>query len=96
MEKDVIGIDIGGTLAKAIVLDSTSFEIKDQLTIASSDKGPELVKIIKSLVGKLEENTKQSFSTLGLGIAGLTHRSGVVRYSPNLPNLIEFPITIEV
>ena len=96
METDVIGIDIGGTLAKAIVLDSTSFEIKDQLTIASSDKGPELVKIIKSLVGKLEENTKQSFSTLGLGIAGLTHRSGVVRYSPNLPNLIEFPITIEV
>lgn len=96
METDVIGIDIGGTLAKAIVLDSTSFEIKDQLTIASSDKGPELVKIIKSLVGKLEENTKQSFSTLGLGIAGLTHRSGIVRYSPNLPNLIEFPITIEV
>ena len=47
METDVIGIDIGGTLAKAIVLDSTSFEIKDQLTIASSDKGPELVKIIK-------------------------------------------------
>jgi len=96
MEKNVIGIDIGGTTARAIVLDPTSFEIKDQLTTASSDNGPKLVQIIKSLVRELEENSKQSFSALGLGIAGLAHRSGIVRYSPNLPNLIEFPITTEI
>ena len=58
MEEYVIGIDIGGTLARAIVLESTNFEIKDQLTKESSDNGLELVQIIKSLVRKLENNTK--------------------------------------
>jgi glucokinase len=95
MGKDVIGIDIGGTSVKAIVLDPSNFEIKDQLTTTSSDNGLELVQIIKSLVRKLEKSTEQSFPTLGIGIAGLAHRSGIVRYSPNLPNLVEFPITLE-
>ena len=96
MEEYVIGIDIGGTLARAVVLESTTFEIKDQLTKASSDNGQELVQIIKSLFRKLEDNTKQSFGSLGLGIAGLAHKSGIVRYSPNLPNLVEFPIADEI
>ena len=96
MGKDVIGIDIGGTSARAIVLDPSNFEIKDQLTTTSSDNGPELVQIIKSLVRELEKSTKQSFPTLGIGIAGLAHRSGIVRYSPNLPNIVEFPITLEI
>tara|TARA_Y100001970_G_scaffold56836_1_gene71904 strand:- start:1137 stop:2084 length:948 start_codon:yes stop_codon:yes gene_type:complete len=96
MEEYVIGIDIGGTLARAIVLESTNFEIKDQLTEESSDNGLELVQIIKSLVRKLENNTKQSFTSLGIGIAGLAHKSGIVRYSPNLPSLIEFPIADEI
>ena len=96
MGKDVIGIDIGGTTARAIVLDPSNFEIKDQLTTTSSDNGPELVQIIKTLVRKLEKSTEQSFPTLGIGIAGLAHRSGIVRYSPNLPNIVEFPITLEI
>ena len=96
MEEYVIGIDIGGTLARAVVLESTTFEIKDQLTKASSDDGQELVQIIKSLFRKLEDNTKQSFASLGLGIAGLAHKSGIVRYSPNLPSLVEFPIADEI
>ena len=96
MEEYVIGIDIGGTLARAIVLESTNFEIKDQLTEESSDNGLELVQIIKSLVRELENNTKQSFTSLGIGIAGLAHKSGIVRYSPNLPSLIEFPIADEI
>jgi len=96
MNKDVIGIDIGGTSARAIVLDPSSFKIKKQLTATSSDNGRELVHIIKSLVEELEKSTNQSFPTLGLGIAGLAHRSGIVKYSPNLPNLIEFPITTEI
>ena len=96
MNEDVIGIDIGGTSARAIVLDPSSFKIKKQLTATSSDNGRELVHIIKSLVEELEKSTNQSFPTLGLGIAGLAHRSGIVKYSPNLPNLIEFPITTEI
>ena len=96
MGKDVIGIDIGGTTSRAVVLDPSNFEIKDQLTTTSSDNGPELVQIIKTLVRKLEKSTEQSFPTLGIGIAGLAHRSGTVRYSPNLPNIVEFPITLEI
>ncbi|MBU39720.1 MAG: hypothetical protein CL430_04065 [Acidimicrobiaceae bacterium] len=96
MNEDVIGIDIGGTSARAIVLDPSSFKIKKQLTATSSDNGRELIHIIKSLVEELEKSTNQSFPTLGLGIAGLAHRSGIVKYSPNLPNLIEFPITTEI
>ena len=66
MGKDAIGIDIGGTTARAIVLDPSNFEIKDQLTTTSSDNGPELVQIIKTLVRKLEKSTEQSFPTLGI------------------------------
>jgi len=33
---------------------------------------------------------------VGLGVAGLAHRSGTVHYSPNLPDIVEYPLGREL
>ena len=96
MTDTVVGIDIGGTSVRAVALDLENNEVKDQLTASSSDNGPELIRILSSVVKELEKRSKNDFSAIGLGVAGLANKSGVVRYSPNLPNLIEFPIGHEL
>ncbi len=91
MGKFVVGIDIGGTSARAALVDLESREIIQERTTNSSDDGQKLVQILCSLVKDLERSSKTNVSSVGIGIAGLAHKSGIIRYSPNLPNLIEFP-----
>ena len=96
MGKFVVGIDIGGTSARAALVDLESREIIQEHTTKSSDDGQKLVQILCSLVEDLERSSKTNVSSVGIGIAGLAHKSGIIRYSPNLPNLIEFPIGPEL
>ena len=96
MRKFVVGIDIGGTSARAALVDLESREIIQEHTTKSSDDGQKLVQILCSLVEDLERSSKTNVSSVGIGIAGLAHRSGIVRYSPNLPNIVEFPITLKI
>jgi len=96
MGKFVVGIDIGGTSARAALVDLESREIIQERTTKSSDDGQKLVQILCSLVKDLERSSKTNVSSVGIGIAGLAHKSGIIRYSPNLPNLIEFPIGPEL
>ena len=50
MTDTVVGIDIGGTSVRAVALDLENNEVKDQLTASSSDNGPELIRILSSVV----------------------------------------------
>ena len=47
---------------------------------------------LNMMAGLTRTGSGHPVDAAGLGVAGLVHRSGVVRYSPNLPNLVEFPI----
>ncbi|MEE2769083.1 MAG: ROK family protein [Actinomycetota bacterium] len=92
MGSEVVGIDIGGTKALAVIVAAGTEQILGSAVASSSDDGPTLINTLASLVARLGEQTDCEAAAVGLGVAGLAHRSGVVHYSPNLPELIEFPI----
>jgi glucokinase len=92
----IIGFDVGGTNARGILMDANGETIIDRVARSSDGSGPELVARLAEMVAELSERNDAAIDSIGLGIAGLAHRSGVVRYSPNLPNLIEFPVGSEL
>ena len=77
-------------------MDANSGNIVDRLDRTSDGAGPVLVQKLIDMVSELRDRNDAVIDSIGLGVAGLAHRSGVVRYSPNLPDLIEFPIGSEL
>ena len=92
----VIGIDVGGTKARAVTVEVGTNEVVDREALPSSDDGPTLVDTLANLVARLGARTGREVAAVGLGVAGLAHQSGVVHYSPNLPGLGGFPIGPEL
>jgi glucokinase len=92
----IIGFDVGGTNARGILLDANSGAILDRTSRSSAGTGPVLLAKLVEMVAELRDRNNSVIDSIGLGIAGLAHQSGVVRYSPNLPDLIEYPIGPEL
>lgn len=92
----LIGFDIGGTNARALVIEPDTGEVRDHDRASSAGEGAELVGTIVAMVRRLEARNGAGVRAVGLGVAGLAHTSGTIRYSPNLPDLVEFPIGPEV
>ncbi len=88
----IVGIDVGGTKALGLLVDPEDGRIAARTKKSSHGSGDELVARLTEIVAELSEQSPVPVQSVGLGIAGLAARSGVVRYSPNLPNLIEFPV----
>jgi len=89
------GFDIGGTNARCLLVDDDGSVVAN-VRRSSAGSGPELVQSIVALVRELEAANGVKVEAIGLGVAGLAHRSGTIRYSPNLPDLLEFPLGQEV
>ena len=88
----VVGVDIGGTkIALRAVSPGAPSEVVGEARVdtPSGEGGDVLVAAVadatESLVGGAP-------AALGIGVAGLITRAGVVRYSPNLPGVVEFPL----
>ena len=92
----IIGIDIGGTKANGLLFDPETGAVRRRTLQPSRHRGPELVEMIAAMVSQLRSGDAASVTAVGLGVAGLATRSGVIRYSPNLPGLIEYPLAHEV
>lgn len=88
----IIGIDVGGTKALGLLVDPLSGQIVARSRKPSHGSGDELVSRLAEIVAELTAQSPSPIDKVGLGVAGLVTRSGVVRYSPNLPNLVEFPL----
>jgi glucokinase len=86
------GFDIGGTKVLGLLIDPSTGAVLERGRASSAGEGPELVATIAALAAGLTERSEAVIGAVGLGVAGLAHRSGVVRYSPNLPDLVEYPI----
>ena len=91
MSKHFAGLDVGGTKTLAIV-------ISDDGTVLHQErmprpKGPdETVEQLCGLVGALSEAAGVTIDGVGVGIAGAISRAGSVQFSPNLPELVDFPL----
>jgi len=92
----IVGFDIGGTRARALLVDAAMGTIVDTGHDSSDGDGHALVAKLSRIVTELEKKNACAVEAIGLGVAGLAHRSGTVRYSPNLPDLVEFPLGPEV
>jgi glucokinase len=88
----IVGIDIGGTKALAVLVDPASNLIEASIVAPSSGNDFELVESIVDLITNLDDQTAASIDAVGLAVAGLVTSEGSVRYSPNLPSLTEFPL----
>jgi len=92
----IVGFDVGGTNARALLVDPDTWEIIDRDRESSVCPGPILLERLCAMIGRLEERNAVTVDAIGLGVAGLAHRSGLVHYSPNLPELVEYPIGTEL
>ncbi|HJO99308.1 MAG TPA: ROK family protein [Acidimicrobiales bacterium] len=92
----IVGIDVGGTNARALLIDPADNRIVARDQISSGGTGTQLVAALLKMIERLRSGSGVSVDAVGLAVAGLAHRSGVVRYSPNLPDLVEFPIGPEL
>ena len=88
----IVGIDVGGTKALGLLVDPDDGRIVARTKKSSHGSGDELVARLTEIVAGLSEHSPMPVQSVGLGIAGLAARTGVVHYSPNLPNLVEFPV----
>jgi glucokinase len=86
------GFDVGGTKVLGLLIDPSTGSVIGRERASSAGDGPELVATIAGLADDLGARSSTRIQAVGLGVAGLARRSGVVRYSPNLPDLIEFPM----
>ena len=89
----IIGIDVGGTNARALLIDPDSGQIKGRCQTPSIGNGSELVTALTDLINQLPTD---SATSVGLAIAGLVNRTGTVHYSPHLPGLLDYPIGPEL
>ena len=92
----IVGFDVGGTNARGLLIDEQSLAVVDLVRASSAGPGPVVLQTLVELVGVLAGRNEATVDAVGLGVAGLAHRSGVVRYSPNLPDLVEYPLGTEL
>ncbi len=92
----ILGFDVGGTNARALLIDPATGAVNDRDRESSAGPGPVLVETLLRLIDRMQKPNDVHLEAIGLGVAGLAHRSGVIHYSPNLPELIEYPLGTEL
>lgn len=88
----IVGLDIGGTNIRALLIRPETGEIINRRQESSAGNENELLSSLTKIIESFSEVSEKEITGVGLAIAGLIGRDGIVHYSPNLPNLVEFPI----
>ncbi len=98
----VVGIDIGGTKSLGVALDAASAPLTGEVrrgVLARCElptpRGTEaLVATVRAILGALVADGAPA--AVGVGVAGLVTRAGVLRVGPNLPGALEWPVAVDV
>jgi glucokinase len=88
----ILGFDIGGTKVLGLAVDPESGAVLDRAVASSDGDGPQLVATLASMAGDLAAAVELPLTVVGLAVAGLAETGGVLRYSPNLPDIVEYPL----
>ena len=86
-----IGIDVGGTKCLGVVLDARN-TIVDEHRVPTPATGDALVAALTGLVRTLHLRSGTPPCPIGIGAPGLVDRGGVLRFTPNLPGIVELPL----
>ena len=91
MTQHFAGFDIGGTKTLAVVMNGDRDVVVEHKT--PRPKGPEeTVEQLCRLVRQAEDELGTPVDAVGIGIAGAISRAGSVQFSPNIPELVDFPL----
>lgn len=85
------GVDVGGTNLRVGIVDEDGTVIAERRT-PSPDSADALVAAIATHLADLRVETDTEVAAVGVGIAGLVDRDGVLHYAPNLPQYLDVPL----
>lgn len=88
----IIGLDLGGTSVLGLLIDPVDGRITARDERSSAGTGDDLVATLAAIVAELDAATPEMIESVGLSIAGTVDRDGMVRHSPKLPSVVEFPL----
>jgi glucokinase len=88
---NAVGLDVGGTKVLGVVADAAGTVLDEHRVPTPSTDGTAIVAAMAEVVGVLRRRNP-SVDSVGAGVAGLAALDGVVRFSPNLPGVVELPI----
>lgn len=92
----IIGFDVGGTNVRGVALRPGESE---PLAIQRSRTRPDgdvLVETIVDVTNQLVADVGEPVDAIGLGMAALMDSSGVFRYAPNIPGVVNYPLVDNV
>jgi glucokinase len=93
----VAGIDVGGTKVLGVLVDPTHpAVVVDDARVATPDGAAPVLDAMAGVVRELAGRSPLPVASVGVGIAGLVDRSGVLRVGPNLPGLRDVQVGREL
>jgi len=91
LQKHFAGFDVGGTKTLALVLSEHGETLHEQRV--SRPRGPDqTIEQLCDLVQQLQTAARVVVDAVGVGIAGAISRTGSVQFSPNIAELVDFPL----
>ena len=91
------GIDVGGTKVLAIALDPADpTTVVDEARVPTPDGEGTLLDAMADVVRLIADRTGEGVASVGVGIAGLVNRQGVLQIGPNLPGLQDVRVGVEL
>ena len=92
----IVGFDVGGTNVRGVALRPGESE---PLAIRRSRTRPDgavLVGTIVEVTNQLVADVGEPVDAVGLGMAALMDSSGIFRYAPNIPGVVNYPLVDNV
>ncbi len=86
-----IGLDVGGTKVLGLAVDPATGEVFDERRVPTPYGSEALVDTLVEVAAALCGSTDGAVA-VGVGIAGLIDIEGFVRYSPNLPGIVDLDL----
>jgi glucokinase len=91
-----IGFDVGGTNVRGVGLRPGSIEPLAIRRARTRPDGDVLVDTIVEVTEQLVEDVGSPVAAVGLGMAALMDSNGTLRYAPNIPGVLDFPLVPRV
>ena len=92
----VIGFDVGGTNVRGVALrpgETEPLAIRRAKTLRDGDA---LVETVAEVTELLASDVGEPVDAVGLGVAALVDADGVLRYAPNIPGVVDYPIVAQL
>lgn len=91
------GVDVGGSKILGRVVERGNERAEIAVTRVDTPKGSEaiaaaIVDVVRQLQAHDGVGRAGGIAKIGVGLPGLVDRQGVLRFAPNLPGVVEFPL----